>query len=104
MKKSGKMRKVTFDTSWGRVSFNAPVTKTNRKSLYKALKPLFRNQDVRLGTDIEWHYDAEEPNACCADGCHEEMNGVYYAKVKIGRAEFWINACAKCKKKAGEMI
>jgi hypothetical protein len=57
----------------------------------------------RSKTNIEWTYDAEEPNACCANGCHEDMNGIYYAKIRIGRAEFWINACEKCKRKAGEI-
>ena len=61
----------------------------------------WRNHKAKI-QDIEWIYDAEEPNACCADGCHEDMNGLYYAKIKVGKAEFWITACAKCKKKAME--
>jgi hypothetical protein len=49
---------------------------------------------------IEWAYSGDEPNSCCADDCHEDMNGLYYAKIKVGGAWFWISACAKCKRKA----
>ena len=49
---------------------------------------------------MKWHCQDDEPDACSAVGCKEQWNGFYYAKIKVGKARFWINACARCKKKA----
>jgi hypothetical protein len=52
---------------------------------------------------IKWHYNGDSPDACGAVGCHEELNGLYYTSIKVGKAKCWINACEKCKRKAGEL-
>jgi len=47
---------------------------------------------------IKWYYNDSEPQACM--GCREDMNGLWYAKIQVGKARFWISACGRCKIKA----
>jgi hypothetical protein len=47
--------------------------------------------------DIEWNYDASEPNGCSS--CPEPHNGSWYMTMKIGKARIYANVCARCKKK-----
>ena len=51
-----------------------------------------------------WELQDDEPMQCCGDGCNEDMNGLWFGRIKIGQAHFWINACPSCKKKAGLCI
>lgn len=51
---------------------------------------------------LKWTYDADEPNNCMA--CPEELNGLWYTIIYVGRAKFHVNACSSCAKKAGGIM
>lgn len=44
-----------------------------------------------------WKLDDDSPNRCMS--CDDDFNGVFYAKIKIGKIILWINVCEKCKDK-----
>jgi hypothetical protein len=75
------------------------------------LPPFGRKTEGEIMTTLKWHYDDTMPDCCQAVGCTDKFNGLWYAKVKIGRKLFWINACNKHKaaarrsdKKRGEKM